>query len=132
MAIYISVAEDLKEATREARETMKDLAAERKRGEEMLARIPELVDNAIGDIVREKLAQMEPTMIEAMRKSEERVFAKFDQISEMIMGETKANRRKGEPSLHDLIGKMIGLPPGIPFELTVENTLRPIDDDDRR
>lgn len=128
IATAITVKEELREATREARETLKDmtaalreLAAERKRIEDLHAKLPQLTEETIGDQLREEVAKLEKVTLKAMDDAVERVNSKFDELSDILMGKTKAQQRRSGLNLEEIISRMVGLPPGIPVEITVEN-----------
>lgn len=125
VALYITVGEDLKEAAREAREATKDLAAERKRVEELLARLPKITEAAIGDNVRGEVAKLEKVTLEAMDKAVIRVNSKFDELADSLRGQSRQQRHRGDPSLQDLVRTLVGLPEGVPIEVTVESEIRP-------
>jgi hypothetical protein len=99
----ITVEESLKEATREARGVLKDLAAERKAMEALIARIPQITEEAVNDQVKAEIAKLAEATEAAMRHAVARVNRTFDDMAAILTGEDKASQRAGKTSLADLV-----------------------------
>lgn len=93
----------LRAATREAHEAIKDLrTAIREAADERQALtdlFPRLTEERIGEAVETGLAKFGVELQSAIDIATKKVFDRFDRISDIIMGETRANKRKREPTM---------------------------------
>ncbi len=80
---------ELKEAIREARECLKDFNEMRKEYNKIAKNWRDKVDHQIALEVRAGLDHYEETLSKAMKEASSRIFAKFDRLAAMIMGEDK-------------------------------------------
>lgn len=96
----------LREATRQAHEVLGDLRRAIKDGERL---VKEAADVAIKErfepVVAQGLKEFGDALGVAIEESTQAVFARFDQITDTLLGEDKASRRRGKPSIPDLADK---------------------------
>ncbi|GGN47523.1 hypothetical protein [Streptomyces fuscichromogenes] len=93
------IRDELQEEIREARGMLKDLRRETKEAREL---VPLLVDELFQAEVKKQVDQLGTATKEAMDAAVKRVFAKFDELGQYVMGEDRASRRKGKVPLPDL------------------------------
>lgn len=100
----------LKEATREAHEAIKDLRQVIKEARQVDAHLAEkayaALETGVAEIVAAGLDEYKVTISKAIDTSTEAVFRRFDTIADLLMGEDKTTRRRGEPSLVELAEKI--------------------------
>lgn len=112
--IYASEADELRAATREAHETMQDLEALLKRCESIQKEIAETAATAVQDIIDVAVAtgleNYQETLKNATDAATQAVFDRFDKIMDVILGNTKSGRRKGD-SIPQMLqkGQAVGL-----------------------
>lgn len=98
--------ERLRVATREAHEAMKDMKALMKEAREvmgeMLAAVGTDVDERIEAAVADGLKELGTSIEKATDDATEAVYRRFDQITDILLGEG-SGRRKGEPSIPELL-----------------------------
>lgn len=92
--------EQLRSEIREARGTLKDLRHEIKTARELL---PLLTDELFEAEVKKRVDELGRVTEKAMDDSVARVNKKFDELSDILMGQQRHQRRRGEPSIPDLI-----------------------------
>jgi hypothetical protein len=92
--------DQLRAEIREARGTLKDLRHEIKTAREL---IPLLTDELFAAEVKKQVDRLGKVTDEAMRRSVERVTKTFDTLGELLMGEDRTSRRKGKPSIPELL-----------------------------
>jgi hypothetical protein len=99
--------EALRTATREAHEAIRDLRTETKRAAAVAGEVAAVADveveQRIAAAVAAGLEEYRATLDGAIKDATEAVFARFDTIRDTLLGETKRHRRRGEPSLPELI-----------------------------
>jgi chromosome segregation ATPase len=87
---------ELKEAVRQAHETLKDLRAERKEIENKFLDLGSVVDDAVGKrinlAVSINVEELEKATSKAMRDSVARVVREFDRLAEILLGVGDVNR----------------------------------------
>lgn len=95
---------ELKEATREANEVLKDLRRAIKEGRKLVDDAAEAaISERMKPVVKEGLDEFGQALEKAIKVATDGVFARFDQIADMLLGEDKASKRKGLPSVPELI-----------------------------
>jgi hypothetical protein len=106
----ITVRDDLREATQEARDAaqelhgvLKDVIAERKRIDAAVASIPQRVEDAVGELARRELAVLGEMTKTATDEACQRVTAVFDKFTAVLLGEDAASKRRGSPTLQELM-----------------------------
>lgn len=101
---------DLRETIREARELLKDFKALKKEYKEFGDNWQEDVKLQINNNVRDGLSTYEKALNKAIEMSTAKVFARFDKLEKILMGENK----KHTESIPSLLEKAIdrGLKPG--------------------
>ncbi|MEU9349047.1 hypothetical protein AB0D74_48405 [Streptomyces sp. NPDC048278] len=93
------IRDELREEIREAHGALKDLRREVKDAREL---VPLLVDELFMAEVKKQVDQLGTATKEAMDAATKRVFDKFDELGQYVMGEDRASRRKGKVPLPDL------------------------------
>ena len=92
--------EALQELITEAHQVMKDLRVLLRQcqlaTEILETRARAAVDEEIGTIVKESLDTYGVAMSEAINKAEQAVFARFDELGALLLGETKRAMRQGD------------------------------------
>lgn len=81
--------EELRQATREAHEILKDLTRARRETEKLLASIPRRVEDEIGEAVRKGLEGYHDVIRKAMDAATEKVFAEFRKLEKAFLGDGK-------------------------------------------
>ena len=96
----------LKEATREAHEALQDLRAVVKEAKAIKGTLRdeaiEALANGVRDIVAAGLGSYAKMITGAIDDAVDRVNKRFDTLADVLMGEDKRTRRRGEPSLLEL------------------------------
>jgi hypothetical protein len=85
--------EQLREATRQANEVLKDLRAERKAFQELVDSLGPHYDEFIAKIVTERIDAMVVAVETGMNSSVEKVFARFDKLEHLLLGGMSKDRR---------------------------------------
>lgn len=102
--------EQLREATRLAHEAMKDMKALIREAKTMEAALHEAVSTDVQEIIEAcvaaGLASYAETIKDSTAKATEAVFERFDKIGEMLMGESKQQRRRYGESIPELAEKI--------------------------
>lgn len=97
----------LREATREAHETIKDLRAATQEARAVVKEVQrvaaEQVDERISAALTAGLDQLADSIKTACDDATTSVFARFDTITDTLLGETKKDRRAGVPSIPELL-----------------------------
>lgn len=97
----------LREATREANMALKDLKGAIREGRELQQSLQTAakvaVDEQLAPVVETGLMEFRRDLDVAISKSTEAVFARFDEITDMLMGETDRDRRAGKISVPELV-----------------------------
>lgn len=95
----------LKAATREAHEAIKDLRAEIRKAkiaqEALLDRLTEAWTDGVDLVIKEGLESYRETIEQAIASAQQAVYARFDQVADVLLGEDRATVRKGDESLVD-------------------------------
>lgn len=95
-------AEILRTATREAHEAMKglrDMIREANRASERLLAVSrEVFDERMNATVKQGLAEYHESIGKAITEATDRVYARFDTLADIMLGEAKYQKRK-EPTL---------------------------------
>lgn len=86
---------ELKEASRQANEALRDLKVERKALETFVREQQEALNNQIVSHLRRELEDLGPAISRAVKDGEARVYKRFDELAEILMGTDK--RQKKEP-----------------------------------
>lgn len=101
---------DLRAATREAHETIQSLRSVIKEGREVVALIEDAgrqtVEDRIDHQVAAGLARYGDSITTAIDNAQAAVDKRFDTLADILLGETKAERRKGE-TLTDLAQRAV-------------------------
>ncbi|MFJ2178923.1 hypothetical protein ACIOHE_39275 [Streptomyces sp. NPDC087851] len=92
--------DQLRAEIREARETLKDLRTEIKTARGL---VPDLTAERISAEVQTQLARLADATTTAMDTAVDRINRQFDGLYDTLMGQDRASRRAGEPSIPDLI-----------------------------
>jgi ElaB/YqjD/DUF883 family membrane-anchored ribosome-binding protein len=104
----VSETDQLKEATREAHEAMKDLRDLMREVEPLLDRLRvaahEDVDKKLTETVAAGLAEYERTIKEHADKVGETIIKRFDGIYDLLMGKTPAQKRRNGVDMEQVIG----------------------------
>ncbi|MFE2469761.1 hypothetical protein [Streptomyces mirabilis] len=96
--------DELRELIREAHEVLKDLRAEKRDARELL---PLLTDELFGAEVQKQVRAFTDVTKQAMDASVDRVFKKFDELQALLTGEDKQSRRKGKPSIPEMLASHV-------------------------
>lgn len=64
------------------------------------------IDSKIEKEVKEGLTSLANSIDNAISESTDAVYKRFDTVTEILVGESKKNRKKGQPSLIDLAKKV--------------------------
>lgn len=124
--------QDAKDATREAREVLKDMSAERKRIEELVDRLPQTVDGAIGGLIAESADKLRVVTEAAMQESVDRITDSFNTLSAKLHGEIGRRQRRGDPTLTEIFEAVSRAPAGLPVEITFQHMIEVRGDEDDR
>lgn len=124
IATAVSIQDTLVEVIREGRALLKDMAAAEKRIKDLIASIPKSVEEAAAPLIVAELSRLSDATTEAIDRAQAGVEQRFDKLSSILLGETRAQRRRGEPTIPQLIEGLMGLPPGTPMEIKVEGISR--------
>ncbi|MFI6274288.1 hypothetical protein [Streptomyces sp. NPDC050988] len=100
------IRDELREEIREARGTLKDLRREIKTAREL---VPLLTDELFEAEVKKQVDALGTATEAAMDQAVKRVFAKFDQLQAVATGEDRHSRRRGQPSIPDLLRARVGI-----------------------
>lgn len=92
--------EQLQTEIREARETLKDLRYEIKTAREL---IPLLTDELFEAEVKKHVDALGKETQKAMDATAQKITREFDQLADMLMGRTPTDRRRGHPSIPELV-----------------------------
>ncbi|WP_333771001.1 hypothetical protein [Streptomyces sp. IBSBF 2435] len=92
--------DQLRAEIREARETLKDLRREIRDARTL---VPLLTDELFEAEVKKQVGELGRVTEKAMDDAVARVFAKFDKVQALLMGEDPHSRRRGRPSIPDLL-----------------------------
>lgn len=92
--------DELRAEIREAHGVLKDLRGEIRTAREL---VPLLTDELFAAEVKKQVDALGTATDKAMDAAVEGVFAKFDKLHAHLLGEDKQRRRKGKPSVPDLL-----------------------------
>jgi TolA-binding protein len=99
--------EQLKEQTRLAHEAIQELKGQQRKLRQMQADVEKLLDTEIENVlsqkVKEGLDDFGKTVEQAMADSVAKVISEFDGLKDILLGQTERERRRGEPSIPELI-----------------------------
>lgn len=116
-----TLAEDLRAATREAREALSDLRRERREVEALIRSAGRDAVARLGQTVAEGLNQYHAALAAAIDVAEARVDKRFQTIVDILTGEDRKSRRRGKKTLtqlaHEHVAREgpaapVGPPPG--------------------
>lgn len=96
----VQLREQLREEIREARGTLKDLRREIKTAREL---VPLLTDELLEAEVTKRVDALGRITEKAMADSVARVTKTFDDLADLLTGRQRHQRRRGKPSIPDLI-----------------------------
>jgi hypothetical protein len=103
-------AEELRAATREAHEAIKDLTRitrEAKAAVELLRAEPDrILSEHVVTTVREGLNQYQATLDKAINEATEKVYERFDKVTDILLGENRKAKLRGDPSITELAERM--------------------------
>lgn len=102
----------LREATKRAHEVLKDLRQMVREAKDLV----QVIDKAAGVAVEQRvqpavdqgLEEFSEALKTAIDDGTEAVFKRFDTISDTLLGEDKASRRQGKPSIAELAERRMG------------------------
>lgn len=98
--------EALRAAIREAHECIKDLRTEIRQAKKVESELVETVTSAFTNladaVVKQGLATYQQTIAEAIIDAQRAVYARFDQIADVLLSEDRASRRAGDVSLVEI------------------------------
>lgn len=118
LAREIQVLTDLRQATREAHEAIrdlrKDISAARELRKKFLA-APEL-DEQLGRLVEQGLKAYDAGLKSAIKTAEKKMYNRFDILAAICLGEDPESVKTGETSLPDLLREFIATK-GLPYRL---------------
>ncbi|MFD3483799.1 hypothetical protein [Streptomyces sp. NPDC058665] len=97
--------EEMRAELREAHETLKDLRRETREAREL---IPLLTDDLFSAEVKKQVDALGRATEAAMAQSVDRVTQQFDKLADTFMGQSRQQRRKGQPSIPELIEQGFG------------------------
>ena len=104
--------EQLRQATREAHEVLKDLRRAVRDGQQLVKSIEAAarvaVESRMEPVVKQSLKEFGQALDKAIEDSTEAVFRRFDRITELLMGEDRASQRQGKPTIPELIERRTG------------------------
>lgn len=86
-------------AIKDMRKLLKELDEQRKETEKALET---KVDERVGPLLEENLNHLAGQFKKFCDQSEERIYARFDQLGDILLGEDKQSKRKGERSLPEI------------------------------
>lgn len=102
--------QDLKEATREAHMAIKDLTKLMKEfrqlRDELQAELQKSVDEQIQPVIKASLQDWSDQTVTFINQAEERINARFDTVADILLAESREDKRKGRPSLTELAKKV--------------------------
>jgi LPS O-antigen subunit length determinant protein (WzzB/FepE family) len=97
----------LREATREAHAALKDLKGAIKEGRELVAAIDKMAQIAVEDrlkpVVEKGLEDFGKNLRQAIDVATDSVYERFDKIADLLTGEDKTSKRRGQPSIPELV-----------------------------
>jgi hypothetical protein len=100
-------ARELREASREAHEATKDLRAAMRDGKQLLQEIRSAAKMAVDEALKPEIERHVKELSDSVKKTTDLatqdVFKRYDTIVEMLMGEDRASRRQGKPSVPEMI-----------------------------
>lgn len=103
---YEQSKQELRELVRDAHGAIKDMRKLLKEFEdfrkEAEKELNKQVDEQVGPIVEENLNYLTGQFKKFCEQSEERIYARFDQLGDILLGEDKQSKRKGERSLPEI------------------------------
>jgi len=104
----------LRAAIREAHEAIQDLRLAMREAREVAVELDraahDALDNGIREEVQAGLASLGDAIDRAIDEATAKVFERFDTVRDVLLGEDKRSRRRGEPSLVDLAHAMRDTP----------------------
>lgn len=119
----------IKEATREAnesiqgvREVMRDA---KKYREELETFTQKIVDERVAEAVAIGLESFKESLDAALEGATKATYGRFDQLSELLLGEDKASRRKGIQTLPEVIMERVDVKPHEFVAIGPDSPLRP-------
>jgi hypothetical protein len=102
----------IKEATRVAHEAIKDLKGLIKEAKQISEHISvqmhEEVDEKLQAEVKVGLEQLSVAFKAATEEATNKVFKRFDDLADLLLGEDWRSKKKGKPSIPDLIESRLG------------------------
>lgn len=105
----------IKEATREANEAIQGVKEVMREAKAYRADLEtatqKAVDERISEAVAVGLASFQEALDAAIETGTERTYKRFDELTSLLLGEDKANRRRGHESLAELAMKKVGIKP---------------------
>lgn len=101
----VKILDDLRQATREARECLKDFKQMQRDYQQLIDNWADRVNRQIADDVSKGLEAYKSALDTAMKEATDRVFARFDKLSAIIMGE---NQKGIMPTIPELIQQKYG------------------------
>jgi len=97
----------LKAATREANEAIQGMREAQRDGKKLLEEIKvaaeKSVDEYMDPAVEKAIQGLNEATSEAMANATQQVFASFDEIKELLLGQNRANLRRGEPTVEEMV-----------------------------
>lgn len=102
---YIEAAQDLRQATREAHEAMRDLSYFIKEVRAIRKQIPESVAGYLDKAAKEGVDALDVSMKKAIKESETHIFKRFDTIASILTGDEE--KAKGGENLEEQVHRMI-------------------------
>lgn len=98
----------LKEATREANEVLGDIKRTLREAREFAeVEVPKMVKATVEPIVEENLASWKVALDESIEKSTQAVYARFDVIADLLLGEDRKSKKLGMPTVQQMVEKRI-------------------------
>jgi Sec-independent protein translocase protein TatA len=103
---YEQSKQELRELVRDAHGAIKDMRKLLKEFEdyrkEAEVALQKQVDEHVGPLLEENLNHLTVQFKKFCDQSEERIYARFDQLGDILMGEDKQSKKKGERSLSQI------------------------------
>ncbi len=102
---------ELRFATREANEVLAELKQTLKALQKERSVIERLILNGFDELIRDQVAESLKTyqvsVDQAIKNATDAVFARFDQLSALLLGETKDRKRRGQMSIPEMIQRKV-------------------------
>lgn len=100
----------LDKALKDANIVLADFKSTIREGKKLLADIDKVVASQVGDkvetVVADHIARLGEATQKAIEDAEKGVYARFDQVQAILLGEDKQSRREGRKSIPELMAEL--------------------------